>query len=77
MAKKDKLNHGMKDIDLTDTLIGQSFDNEISNSLSPSQSDIQNDFDISRSNTGLSPSISNDQGHDQLSRSHLCKKTTQ
>ena len=36
MAKKAKLNHGMKDIDLTDPLIGQSFDNEISNSLSGS-----------------------------------------
>ena len=67
MAKKAKLNHGMQDIDLTDTLIGQSFNNEISNSLSPSQSDIQTDFD-------LSASISNDQGHDQLSRSQLCKE---
>ena len=74
MTKKAKLNHGMQDIDLTDTLIGQSFNNEISNSLSPSQSDIQTDFDISRSNTDLSPSISNDQGHDQLSRSQLCKE---
>ena len=70
MAKKAKLNHGMQDIDLTDTLIGQSFNDEISNSLSPSQSDIQTDFDISRSNTDLSPSILND----QLSRSQLCKQ---
>ena len=30
--------------------------------------------DISRSNIDLSPSISNDQGHDQLSRSQLCKE---
>ena len=74
MAKKAKLNHGMQDIDLTDTLIGQSFNDEISNSLSPSQSDIQTDFDTSRSNTDHSPSISNDQGHDQLSRSQLCKE---
>ena len=74
MAKKAKLNHGMQDIDLTDTLIGQSFNDEISNSLSPSQSDIQTDFDTSRSNTDLSPSILNDQGHDQLSRSQLCKE---
>ena len=74
MAKKARLNHGMQDIDLTDTLIGQSFNDEISNSLSPSQSDIQTDFDISRPNTDLSPSISNDQGHDQLSRSQLCKE---
>ena len=74
MAKKAKLNHGMQDIDLTDTLIGQSFNDEISNSLSPSQSDIQTDFDTSRSNTDLSPSMANDQGHDQLSRSQLCKE---
>ena len=52
----------------------QSLNDEISNSLSPSQSDIQADFDTSRSNTDLSPSISNDQGHDQLSRSQLCKE---
>ena len=36
--------------------------------------DIQTDFDTSMSNTDLSPSISNDQGHDQLSRSQLCKE---
>ena len=73
MAKKAKQNDGMQDIVLIDTLIGKSFNDEISNSLSPSQSDIQADFDTSRSNTDLSPSISNDQGHDQLSRSQLCK----
>ena len=74
MAKRANKNHGMQDINLADTLIGQSFNDEISNSLSPSQSDIQTDFDISRSNLDLSPSISNDQGHDQLSRSQLCKE---
>ena len=74
MAKKAKHNNGMQDIALTDTLIGQSFNNEISNSFSPSQSDIQADFDTSRSNTDLSPLISNDQGHDQLSKSQLCKE---
>ena len=74
MAKKAKQNDGMQDIALTDTLIGQSFNDEISNSLSPSQSDIQADFDTSRSNTDLSPLISSDQGHDQLSRSQLCKE---
>ena len=72
--KKVKQNNGMQDINLADTLIGQSFNDEISNYLSPSQSDIRNDFDTSRSNTDLSPSISNDQCHDQLSRSHLCKE---
>ena len=74
MAKKAKQSDGMQDIALTDTLIGQSFNDEISNSLSPSQSDIQADFDTSRSNTDLSPSISNDQGHNQLSRTQLCKE---
>ena len=39
MAKKAKLYDGMQDINLTDTLIGQSFNKEISTSLSPSQSD--------------------------------------
>ena len=70
MAKKANQNNGMKDINLAETLIGQSFNEEISNSLSPSQSDIQTDFDTSRSNLDLSPSISND----QLSRSQLCKE---
>ena len=74
MAKKAKQNDGMQDIAVTDILIGQSFNDEISNSLSPSQLDIQADFETSRSNTDLSPSISNDQGHDQLSRSQLCKE---
>ena len=70
MAKKAKQNNGLQDINLADTLIGQSFNDEISNSLSPSQSDIQTDFEISRSNLDLSPSISND----QLSWSQLCKE---
>ena len=74
MAKKANQNNGMQDINLAETLIGQSFNDEISNSLSPSQSDIQTDFDISRSNIDLSPSISNDKGHDQLSRSQLCQE---
>ena len=74
MAKKAKQNNGMQDISLADTLIGQSFNDEISNSLSPGQSDIQTDFEIPRSNTDLSPSVSNDQGHDQLSRSQLWKE---
>ena len=74
MTKKANQNYGMQDINLADTLIGQSFNDEILNSLSPSQADIQTDFDISRSNIDLSPLISNDQGHDQLSRSQLCKE---
>ena len=74
MAKKANQNYVMQDINLADTLIGQSFNDEILNSLSPSQSDIQTDFGTSRSNLDLSPSISTDQGHDQLSRSQLCKE---
>ena len=70
MAKKANQNHGIQDISLADTLIGQSSNDEISNSLSQSQSDVQSDFDTSRSTTDLSPSISND----QLSRSQLCKE---
>ena len=37
-------------------------------------SDNQTHFNTLRSNTRLSPSISNDQCHDQLSRSQLCKE---
>ena len=60
MAKKIySQNHGMQDINLIDTFIGQSFKDETSNSLSPSQSDIQNDFDASRSKTDLSPGLVN------------------
>ena len=64
MTKKANKNHGMQDIDLTYTMISQYYKDDISNSLFPSQSDIQTDFDTSRSNTDLSPSISNDQGYD-------------
>ena len=76
MAKKAKLYDGIQDINLTDTLIGQSFNKGISTSLSSSQSDIQTDPSNPRSGSenDLSPSNSNDQGHDQLSRSQLCKE---
>ena len=50
-VKKANQNHGMQDIDLIDTLIGQSFNDEISKSLSSNQSDIQTNFDTPRSNT--------------------------
>ena len=69
MAKKVKLNDGIQDIDLTDTFIGQSFHDEISKSLSSSQTDFNNQ----RSDNDLSPSIF-DQGHDQMSRSQLCQE---
>ena len=71
MEKKAKQKYGgIQDINLADILIGQSFNDEISNFLFHSQSVIQTDFDTSRSNTDLSPSISND----QLSRSQLCNE---
>ena len=58
-------NNGIQDIDLTDTFIGQSFHDEISKSLSPSQTDFNNQ----RSDNDLSPSILIEQGHDLMSRS--------
>ena len=58
MAKKAKIYYGVQAIHLNDSLIGQSFNDEISSSLFPSYSDIQTDFDTSRSNTDLSPSMS-------------------
>ena len=66
-GKKAKLNDGIQDIDLTDTFIGQSFHDEISKSLSSSQTDFNNP----RSDTDFSPSIF-DQGHDQMSQ--LCQE---
>ena len=69
MGKKVKLNDGIQDVDLTDTFIGQSFHDEISKSLSSSQTDFNNQ----RSDNDLSPSIF-DQGHDQMSRSQLCQE---
>ena len=77
MAKKAKQNNGMQDFNLTDTLIGQSFNGEISNSLSSSQSDIQTDFDTPMLNTDLTLSILNGPGHDQLSRITPLLGTTQ
>ena len=62
-GKESQLNDGIKDIDLTDTFIGQSFHDEISKSLSPSQTYFNNQ----RSDNDLSPSIF-DQGQDQMSR---------
>ena len=52
--KKVKQNNGMQDINLSYTLIGQSF-NDGFQILSPGQSDIQTDIDTSRSNLDLSP----------------------
>ena len=70
MAKKDRLNDRIQDIDLTDTFIGQSFHNDISKFLSPSQTDFNN----LRSDNDLSPSFLIDRGQDQISRSQLCQE---
>ena len=74
MAKKANQNHGMQDINLAETFKGQSFNDEISNSLSPSQSDIQTKLDTPGSNTDLSPPISNGQGHGQHPMSQFYKE---
>ena len=72
MAKKAKQNDG--EIDLTDTFLGQSFTDEIINSLSPSLSGKQTDLS-DKSESSHYSSVLNDQGqgHDLVSRSQLCK----
>ena len=61
MAKKAKQNDGKQAIDLTDTFIGQSFNHEISKSLSSSLSDMQTGLTHNPSVSNHSPSFSNDQ----------------
>ena len=62
MAKKAILKNSNSDIDLTDTFIGQYFNNEIKKSLDPNLSDTQTDSSMSCH----SPPRSIDQGHDTL-----------
>ena len=62
MAKKAILKNSNSDIDLTDTFIGQSFNNEITKSLDLSLSDTQTDLSMSCH----SPLRSIDQGHDTV-----------
>ena len=69
MAKEAILKNS--DIDLTDTFIGQYFNNEIKKSLDPSLSDTQTDSSMSCH----SPPRSIDQGHDTLSKSQLIQQT--
>ena len=70
MAKKAILKNSNSDIDLTDTFIGQYFDNEIKKSLDPSLSDTQTDSSMS-----CHPSPrSIDHGHDTLSKSQLIQE---
>ena len=70
MAKKAILKNSNSDIDLTDTFIGQYFNNEIKKSLDPSLSDTQTDSSMSCH----SPPRSNDQGHDMMSKSQLIQE---
>ena len=71
MAKKAKQNDG--DIDLTDTLLGQSFKHEITNSLSSSLSEKQTDLN-DKSESSHYSSVLNGHGHDLVSRSQLYKE---
>ena len=70
MAKKAILKNSNSDIDLTDTFIGQYFNNEIKKSLDPSLSDTQTDSSMSCH----SPPRSIDQGYDTLSKSQLIQE---
>ena len=70
MAKKAILKNSNSDINLTDTFVGQYFNNEIKKSLDPSLSDTQTDLSMSCH----SPLRSIDQGHDTLSKSQLIQE---
>ena len=70
MAKKAILKNSNSDIDLTDTFIGQYFNNEIKNSLDPSLSDTQTDSSMSCHSAPRSI----DQGHYTLSKSQLIQE---
>ena len=70
MAKRAILKNSKSDIDLTDTFIGQYFNNEIKKSLDPSLSDTQTDSSMSCH----LPTRSIDQGHDTLSKSQLIQE---
>ena len=70
MAKKAILKNSNSDIDLTNTFIGQYFNNEIKKPLDPSLSDTQTDSSMSCH----SPPRSIDLGHDTLSKSQLIQE---
>ena len=70
MAKKAIMKNSNSDIDLTDTFIGQYFNNEIKKSLDPSLSDTQTDSSMSCHSSPRSI----DQGHDTLSKSQLIQE---
>ena len=64
MTCKARETDGKQDYDLTDTILGQSFNDKITKSLLSCMSDRQTDFHGNYS-------VSNDQGHDSISRSQL------
>ena len=70
MAKKAILKNSNSHMDLTDTFIGQYFNNEIKKSLDPSLSDTQTDSSMSCQSSPRSI----DQGHDILSKSQLIQE---
>ena len=70
MAKNAILKNSNSDIDLTDTFIGQYFDNEIEKSLDPSLSDTQTDSSMSCHSSPRSI----DHSHDTLSKSQLIQE---
>ena len=70
MAKKAILKNSNSDIDLTDSCIGQYFNNKIKKSLDPSLSDTQTDSSMSCHSSPRSI----DQGHDTLSKSQLIQE---
>ena len=70
MAKKAILKNSNSDIDLTDTFIGQYFNDEIKKSLDPSLSDNQTDSSMSCHSSPRSI----DQGHNTLSKSQLIQE---
>ncbi|MCG8117700.1 MAG: RNase H-like domain-containing protein [Candidatus Thiodiazotropha endolucinida] len=63
MSRKAKQNDGKQDFDFTDTFLGQSFNDEIRRSLSPSLPDKQTDFHENNSSFDL--------GNDKMSGSQL------
>ena len=71
MAKKAILKNSNSDIDLTDTFIGQYFNNKIKKSLDPSLSDTQTDLSMSCH----SPPRSNDQGHERCPSHSLSRNS--
>ena len=74
MAKKAMLPEIQTDVDLTDSFIGQSCNNEITKSLSHNLPEHQTDLNDSTSVSDHFPSSLVEEGHDIRSRSRLSKE---